>query len=225
MRKFISFVLCVCMLVSAWMYEKPTEVYAASKVETTKKAALKAYQKFLKKYESHYVPEEGAWDDQNTENEKYCSSFAVLDMNGDRIPELVTVHWNGYKDSEDHIYTYANGKIKEVMKGGIEVVNSAGGTIYSYFCDQKHLHVQYYNGWMDIEEDTAYRLSKKNKLSQYLYSSCISNSNGSKNCEYMENGKKISSKTYEKLSKKCGKEDFSYWKDNTTKERKKILSL
>lgn len=224
MRKIISLILCVCMLVSGCMYAKPTEVHAASKLETTKKEALKAYQKFLKKYESHYEPEEGAWDKRNKESKKYCSSFAILDMNGDRIPELVTSHCNGYKDWEDHIYTFVNRKIKEVTKSGIAEICTAGGSIYTYFCDQKHLHVQYYNGGVGIEEDTAYRLTKKNKLSKYLYYSCQSNTNGSKKCEYMENGKKISSKTYQKLSKKCGKSNFSYWKENTSKERKKILS-
>lgn len=134
MKKIISFIMCVCIVVSGWTYVKPAEVSAASKVETTKKSALKAYQKFLKKYESHFVPEEFAWDKKNTENEKYCSSFAILDMNKDNIPELVTVHWNGYKNSEDHIFTYVNGKIKEVTnKGGIEAVSTAGGNIYSYF--------------------------------------------------------------------------------------------
>lgn len=213
-------------MVSGYTYVKPTEVYAASKVETTKKAALKAYQKFLKKYESHYTPVECDWDDRNEENKKYCSSFAILDMNGNHIPELVTFHCNGYKDSEVHIFTYVSGKIKEVTKTGIEVVNTAGGSIYTYFCEQNHLHIQYYNGYIEVEENTAYRLNKKNNLSKYLYSSCMRRGNGnSETYECLENGKKISVKRYEKLSKKCGKEDYSYWKENTSKERKKILSL
>lgn len=42
-------------------------------------------------------------------------------------------------------------------------------------------------------------------------------------CECFENGKKISVKKYKKLFKKCGSEDFSYWKLNTDAERKNIL--
>ena len=226
MKKIISFILCVCIVVSGWTYVKPAEVSAASKVETTKKSALKAYQRFLKKYESHFVPEEEVWDKRNTENEKYCSSFAILDMNKDNIPELVTVHWNGYKDSEDHIFTYVNGKIKEVTnKGGIKAVSTAGGNIYSYFCKQNHLHLKYFNGLVGTE-DTAYSLSKNGKLSKYLFYSCVwinEISSDSGQCEYLENGKKISSKRYERLYKKCGNEDYSYWKENTSKERKKIV--
>ena len=198
----------------------PANVSAKSKSD----AALKAYQKYLKKYESQYSEEQYEHLEPNSESYKYCSSFAIIDMNGDKIPELVTEHCNGYKTWELHVYTYKKGKIKELTKQGIAVDSVFGGNAYSYFCSQKHLHTYYYYGLMGTD-DIAYQLSKSGKLSKYIeYHEYWYNvmEQGSGQCRCYKNGEKISTKQYKKLFKKCGSEDFSYWKPNTSEEREKL---
>lgn len=193
--------------------------------ESKKDAVLKSYQKYLKKYESQYTQEQFEQIKSNSESYKFCSSFAIIDMNGDKIPELVTQHCNGYMDWEIHVFTYKKGKVKELTKQGILVSSIAGGTAYAYFCSQNHLHIYHYYGAIGTD-DTAYRLSKSGKLSkcleysEYWYDVMVQESG---QCECFENGKKISVKKYKKLFKKCGSEDFSYWKLNTDAERKNIL--
>ena len=220
MKRKLSVVLVLVMLLSLII---PVNVSAKSK----NYAAIKAYQKYLKKYESQYTQEQFDRLEQNKENYKYCSSFAIIDMNGDKIPELVTEHCNGYKEWEIHVFTYREGKVEELTKEGIAYSSVAGGTSYAYFCSRSHLHIYHYYGAMGTN-DIAYRLSKSGKLSEYLkYSKywydVMKQDSGQSEC--FENGKKISFKQYKKLFKKCGKEDCSYWKNNTATERNNLDTI
>lgn len=216
MKRKVSVILVGCLLLSMMAV---INVYAKPKSD----AAIKKYQKYLKKYESQYTQEQFENFESNKENYRFCSSFAIIDMNGDKIPELITEHCNGYMDWELHVFTYKKGKMKELTKKGIRVESLAGGNAYSYFCEQKHLHTYYYYGLMGTE-DIAYRLSKSGKLTEYLrYSEywydADKKDNGKK--KYYENGKTITAKQYKKLSKKC--EETPYWKENTATERKKLV--
>lgn len=198
MKRNISAVLTLVLLLSLFT---PINVIAKSKSD----AAKKAYQKYLKKYESQYTQEQYDRQEPNKESYKYCASFAIIDMNGDKIPELVTEHCNGYKDWEDHVFTYKQGKVTELTKSGISVSSTAGGTAYSYFCSKKHLHVYHYYGGMGTE-NRAYRLNKTGKITNYLKYSAYQydwDIDDFSKHECFENGKRISSTRYKKLFKKC----------------------
>lgn len=218
MKRNISVALTLVLLLGLFA---PVNVSAKSKSDVAKKA----YQKYLKKYESQYTQEQFDRQEPNKESYKYCASFAIIDMNGDKIPELVTEHCNGYKEWEIHVFTYKKGKVKELTKQGISTSNIAGGSTYAYFCSQNHLHIYHYDGLIGTE-DTAYQLSKSGKISEYIeyseYWYDAMNRDSSRRECYM-NGKKISLKQYKKLFKKCGQKDTSFWKLNTETERKNLL--
>lgn len=217
MRRRVSLIVIFSLLIS---FVSITSVYA----KPNRKAALNAYKKYLNKYESQYTQEEFDSMIPNEESYKYCSEFAIIDMNGDKIPELITEHCNGYKDWELNVFTYKNGKITRLSKSGISMSSNMGGYAYPYFCKQKHLHINSYYGQMGTE-DTAYKLNKKGKLYNYLkyteyWYDMDHQDNGTKS--YYVNGKKSSYGAYSKLSKNCKELKQSYWRENTKVERSKI---
>lgn len=179
--------------------------------------AEKAYKNFLKKYQSTYVvPDAGDWDaESNTENYKYCSSYALVDMNNDGIPELLTNHDIHYNRGDIYIFTYKNGKVQKVKSGKISVTCSASGGWYkTYLCEKMHLHVDHIGGLVG-PHNRVYRLTNKGKLVKYLEWE----DNQVENKErFKKNGKKITAKQYEKLLKKCGTKQKSIdWKNNLKK--------
>ena len=210
MKKFFNMVLSVMIVLLIFPYN--------TAAETRKEKALAAYQNFLGKYESSFTVLEGDFEKQNKEDYKYCSEFIIKDMNGDKVPELVTLHPVGYKNAEVYIYTYKKGKVSRVNKKAISCTCISGGTAYVYFCSKKHLHNHYLYGLMG-ESDTAYALKSNGKLSKYLeyQESYITNKISCK-----KNEKNISVKKYNSLARKCV-EQQTIWKENNLEVRRKIM--
>lgn len=184
---------------------------------TKKEKALEVYQKFLKKYESEFIAQEFDWDTVNKENYKYCSYFMTEDLDGDKIPELITMHPDAYKSDDIYVYTYKKGKVTRLTKQGITCSSQTGGYSYVYLCSQKHLHSYYFYGIL-AETDTAYKLNQNGKVSKYLdyEESYVTN-----NITCKKNSKKISVKKYNAIKKKC-KELDTTWKENNSTERSKM---
>lgn len=168
----------------------PVNAQAAGKWEK----AENAYKKFLKKYQSTYVvPNEWGAED-NTENYKYCSSYAIKDMNNDGVPELLTSHVTNLKKGDLYIFTYKNGKVQKVKNGKISVTSSASGGWYNtYFCKKMHLHVERAGG-LAGPLYRVYRLTAKGKLVKYLQ--WEDNSVVNKET-FKKNGKEITKEEYE----------------------------
>lgn len=176
------------------------------------KKAENAYIKFLKKYQSSYVVPDDWGQEANKENYKYCSEYAIQDMNGDGIPELLTVHDTNLKQGDIYIFTYNRGKVQKVKNGKVSITSSASGGWYdTYFCQKGHLHVDRAGGLVGPLYRT-YRLTSKGKLVEYLQyeENWLENKT-----TYKMNGKKITAKKYEKYMKKCGTKRKSIdWEDN-----------
>lgn len=212
-----------------WHYEdgKRAEGDKCTYKKDERKNALKAYQKFLKKYQSAYKYS----DDENifitnSEDHKYCSGFMIKDMNGDNIPELIIDHFESFKSWSTYVFTFKNGKIKEVTKEAIDGSYNAGGYMETYFCKENHLHVHYLYGLLG-EWNTAYSINKKGELYKYLeFERIIKNIDDwdteREKQNYKYKGEKIGKSRYQKIEKKCGSNKY-YWRENTEKERSKII--
>lgn len=212
-----------------WHYEdgKRAEGDKCTYKKDERKNALKAYQKFLKKYQSAYKYS----DDENifitnSEDHKYCSGFMIKDMNGDNIPELIIDHFEPFKSWSTYVFTFKNGKIKEVTKEAIDGSYNAGGYMETYFCKENHLHVHYLYGLLG-EWNTAYSINKKGELYKYLeFERIIKNIDDwdteREKQNYKYKGEKIGKSRYQKIEKKCGSNKY-YWRENTEKERSKII--
>lgn len=207
-RVIVGLVFAVALI----LFITPVNAQATSKRDK----AEKAYKNFLKKYQSTYVVPDDWGADSNTENYKYCSSYAIKDMNHDGIPELLTSHDTNLKQGDLYIFTYKNGKIQKVKNGEISVTCSAsGGWHNTYFCKNMHLHVERAGG-LAGPHYRVYRLTSKGKLIKYLEWE----DNWIENKEtFKKNDKKITAKEYEKLYKQCGtKQESVKWKDNSAKK-------
>ena len=209
-KRYFSIILVVALLLASL----PCNVSAKTKREK----ALEAYQKFLGKYESSYTIRDFDYENENKENYNSCSAFMLKDMNGDKVPELVTLHPIRYKDYKVYIYTYKKGKVCQLNKKAISCTSVSGGSAYVYFCSRNHLHNHYLYGLFE-EDDTAYKLNTKGKLSKYLdyQESFITNKIVCK-----KNGKKISQKKYNSLIKKCKAQDDA-WRTNNQTERDQLI--
>ena len=196
----------------------PFHTYAVSK----KQKALDAYANFLRKYESTFEVEENDWDKSNTENYKYSKYFAVCDIDANGVPELLTQHQNGFKMWDLYVYTYQNGKVKQISKQPIGIsFNAMGGPLEMSVCKKNHLHVIHSTGYS--KWDRAYKVNKKGTVKLYL--ECDKSWwNGEDNvmitCK--ENNKIIASLRYNKIRKKCGNEKVISWIENNRKGRKTL---
>ena len=187
-----------------------------------KQKALDAYANFLRKYESTFEVEENDWDKSNTENYKYSKYFAVCDIDANGVPELLTQHQNGFKMWDLYVYTYQNGKVKQISKQPIGIsFNAMGGPLEMSVCKKNHLHVIHSTGYS--KWDRAYKVNKKGTVKLYL--ECDKSWwNGEDNvmitCK--ENNKIIASLRYNKIRKKCGNEKVISWIENNRKGRKTL---
>lgn len=201
------------MAVAILILSTSVNVQAAEKWDK----AEKAYMKFLKKYQSTYVMPDDWGKEDNTENYKYCSTYSIKDMNNDGVPELLTNHDTNWKQGDIYIFTYKDGKVKKVKNGRISVTCSASGGWYNtYFCKERHLHVERAGGLIGPLY-RVYRLTSKGKLVKYLQWE----ENNVENKEtFKKNGKIITKKEYERLYRKCGtKQETVDWKNNSAAEK------
>lgn len=136
---------------------------------STRTKALKAYSKFLASHESTFLkrmPTYGYFRQVNNENRESADSFLTVDLDKNGIPELVTYHVLGYKNSTFNVYTYKKGKIKrlkEILAPTYTAPTSWWG-ITVYACSKKHLHLSLMNGVG--RDDYVYYISN-GKLSKY----------------------------------------------------------
>lgn len=106
LKKIITCILIISLTVA--MVNVPAENKTTVQAAINKEKALKSYVKALKK----------VWG--GTDKLSVCT-FALIDLNGDRIPEFLASQDDGYHMD---IYAYVNGKAKRVGEG------FAGGRIY-----------------------------------------------------------------------------------------------
>lgn len=197
------------------------DVEAASK----KTKALKAYNAFLAKNESNFVVQEFDYQTINNESKSTASSFLVVDLDGNKIPELVTIHDVAYKECYIQFYTYKNGKVVAIRnskskKAQIAVFSQAQGYYEVYACKKNHLHVIWQGGWIGNEEK-IYQV-KSGKLKLYL-SKEENDLGDAPVVVYKKNGKKTTGKVYQSLTSKCKKIKKGYFVKNNKNNRRKYL--
>lgn len=197
--KKVILMLCAAMLfITTVLGSSVTDVQAASKV----KKAKQAYAKFLKTDEA-----------VRTDIDIDDLTFGLIDVNKDKVPELVVYDDGGYITS---VYGYCSGKVKDLiwsMKGGITFYPSRKIICASDIASP---------GLDGIGSESYYKFDgKKLKL-------LARDSYEEGNDEYEVKGKKVSKKQYENYIKnlKC-KKGISSWDlrmfQNTAGNRKKYL--
>lgn len=169
------------------------------------------YRRFLKRNESKFVVEECDWDTVNSEDNKKSDYFLLVDLNKDGTPELVCNHPLGYKQDMLYIYTIRNGKVR-LVKGAagsdeINISNNAAGRFEVYGCQNGHLHVNWFDGWMG-HKNQIYKLDKNGEFYCYLEDSVTSFGDSSVEPTYLCNGKEITKQRFEKITKKCKEQDW-----------------
>lgn len=182
------------------------------------KKACKAYQKFLKYNVSKFVsPDYAGSGISNKESYKKTSQFAVLDMDKNGVPELISWHPVTYKTDTIYVYTYKNGKVKKVKNPAISICSQAWGWYNVSFCKKGHIHTKWNGGWMG-ENETVYIL-KSGKIRAYAK---YEKDDLMNTISYKLNGKKVSSTKYNKYVKKCKASSEKFYA-NTKANRKKYV--
>lgn len=191
--------------------------------------ACKAYSTWLKKNCSKFKAEWGDFYTENPESYKKADSFLIVDLNKDGVPELVTKHPYAYKMDSLYAYTYKGGKVKQV-KGlygigeyaSISIDCNAAGWYSVYKCKKGHLHTIWksYDAMTnkDNVEHSIYTV-KSGRIKLYAKGTEISSPVN--DYSYTINGKKVGSKKFHSLIKKCGKLN-SGMHSNTAANRKNL---
>lgn len=218
LKRKIIFLFPVFLLISIVIFGN--NVNAAS---SKKAKALKAYKSFLSKYESAFKVQEFDYQTKNTESEKTVAQFLLVDMDHNKIPELVTIHNIAYKEFYINFYTYKKGKVIPIKNSKnknakIEAFSQAQGNYTVYACSKNHVHVNWNGGWIGHEEK-IYQV-KNNKLKLYL---ATEENYLNDTAYYRKNGKKITESKYSSLTSKCKIVKRSYFVKNNKKNRKKYL--
>ena len=209
-----------------------TEVCMVQGTETvnqTAEKALRAYKKFLKKNVSTFTPVEFDFTTENTESNKTASYFLITDMDQDGIPELVTKHDIAYKMAYLHIYTFKNGKVKQLkLKSDdgksdyIDVSCNADGE-YEIYKDKKgYLHTDW-SGSRDRSIHSTYTI-KNGRIWCYLYEEKDESASPAVHL-YRINGKSAAAKEYLKKYKKLKKTSSCWLLENNSKNRKASTTL
>lgn len=180
--------------------------------------ACKAYQTFLKKNVSKFVaPTVPGTQIVNPENYKKTARFAVLDMDKNGIPELISWHLWGYHEDKLFVYTYKNGKVTRVKNSEVDLFCQVRGWYNAVFCKKGHLHAKLDVGiWGKYEY--VYAL-KNGALKLYAQS----DQDFIRDTEaYYVNGKRVSSSRYRSAVKNC-KITSEIFYENTKTNRKKYV--
>lgn len=189
------------------------------------KNACKAYGAYLAKNKSRFKAGMGEFEKTNKESCKKADSFLIVDLDKNGIPELVVNHPYSYKSDHIYVYTYRAGKIVQIKdtngeKGelaGINISCQANGWYSVYKCKKNHLHVNW-SGGMFGYENSIYTVNK-GKLKLYAKET---EDNIRDFKSYEINGRRVSSKKYNALVKKCENTENGL-KSNTKTNRKKYL--
>lgn len=212
-RAFIIFV-SICSI--------PVSVFASSK----KTKALKAYKRFLANNESTFVASPGL---KNIEIIQTYSEFLVVDLNNDKVPELVTFHPDGYKDGYVYFFSYKN-KVKRLQVKKSSHFNSNGYGVHAptytsptfwsgltaYSCSKNHFHLNLRNGAGHTEWIFTMKKGRV-VLKAVLADSSDLPKNGT--IKYYINDKKVSSAKYNSFVRNC-KVKKSFESNNAAKRKK-----
>ena len=202
----------------------PTNCYASSK----KTKAMKAYKKYLAEYESHYTGEPGT---KNVEIVSTYSAFLTVDLNKDKIPELVAFNPIGYKEGNVCFFSYKMNKVKRLPVKKSSLFHSDGHNVYAptytsptfwsgltgYSCDKNHFHLNLRNGagyteWIfGMKNGKVVLKAAINDSTDLPYGGTI---------KYYINGKKVSKSKYNSFVSKCKVK--KYFETNNAKQRKKL---
>lgn len=194
------------------------------------KKACKSYDTWLAGNYFGFVAEEFDFKRENKENYKKSDRFMIVDLDKNRIPELVVTHPIAWKNDNIYVYTYKSGKVVQIKnvygKTGeaafVSLNCQASGSYSVYKCKKNHLHV-IWNGGIDGTEENIYTVSK-GKLKKYASANetDISGKHNAKYYSYMINGRKVTGKKYRAFIWKCGTDGEEFvW--NTKANRKKYL--
>ena len=213
MKKLSILLLCItsflCLI-------QPIDIEAA-----TEKKAQSAYDTFLKKHPS--VEFGSAFYDASYQrsNKSYVNSYAIYDLDGDKIPELITETPVNFRWFIVRIYTYKNGKVIAYKFSSGEKVEfddcaTANGEYYYYICKKGHLH----NCWSG-DSGTIHKVYsvKNKKLKEYL---SYEEDEWIGTRSVTRYGKSISKKKFEKLTKSCSKKKILYKNNNYKDSVKKM---
>ena len=224
LKKTVIFIV-VFALMSTCVQTEVFTVQGAETVEQTAEKALKAYKKFLKKNVSSFSPVENDFKTENTESYKTASSFLITDMDKDGIPELVTNHDIAYKMARLYVYTFKNGKVKQLKldpeKGEgayLDVSCNADGR-YEIYKDKKgYLHTNWSSSGGQKCMHSTYTV-KDGSIWCYLYEEKNEEASPVQHT-YRINGKSVTAKKYLKKYNKLKKATPGELLENTSKNRK-----
>ena len=205
-----------------------TYASAASK----KARAMKAYRSFLAKNPSKFVSIDFDWDTQNKEPESAAAKFMLQDLDGDKIPELLTWRPVSFKYDEIHVFTYKNGKVVPVKsangtKAVIDISAQAEGYYKGiYVCKKHHLHTKWQSG--SHYTKTVYKL-QKGEMKTYLWKDYLTSDPvtfaeyAKPHITYLKYGESIKGKEFKALTVKCKKAKNGTFVKNTDANRKKYV--
>ena len=208
---------------------KTEECIAKKNENQTAEKALKAYKKFLKKNVSSFTPVEFDFTNENPESYKKSSSFLVTDMDQDGVPELVTYHDIAYKMASLYVYTYKDGKIKQLKleseygeQDYISVSCNADGW-YEVYKDKKgYLHTDWSHSGDQRCINSTYTI-KDGSIWCYLNEEKDEGVSLDRHF-YRINGKKTTAKKYMEKYKKLKKASDCWLLENNSKNRKAMLN-
>lgn len=224
-QKFWCIIMIVIFGIGTMQYIVPISVVQATSSKQKKEKVLKEKQKkALKAYKTFLSASTIDWGDNIYKTKEM--SFCCVDVNNDKIPELVVHYPNAYgAEGFQRMYTYVNGKIKKIW--------TAGNCIYvSHYYKSKGILVVG-GGRQDNSYTDYYKVNKKSTtiIGSWHERTIIDDMNSgnvTSKEDYMWKGKTISKKKfYEKLNKVLGtakKEEIKLVK-NTERNRKKKLSI
>lgn len=107
-KKLLCVIMIVVLGVGTMQYIEltPTVQAISAKQKQKKKKVLKAYKKFLS-------TDSFMWGSTKVSGSDV--SFALKDLDGDKIPELIASCFTCAADGYERVYTYKNGKVKELL--------------------------------------------------------------------------------------------------------------
>ncbi len=212
-KKRISLFLTCCVAVLLLAFSPCGNVQAAS----ASSKAKKAYASYLSRHTSSIFSKPGYMDAayKNPESDKSISCYAVTDLKGSSVPELIAVRYENFRSYTLNFYEYKNGKVRQFGKT-IYCSSTANGGYTYYVCRKEHLHVI----WRGApgSETSIYQFTASGKMKLIAKAEIIDWVNLK---SYQMNGKKVSAAKYKKSYGKCQYKKLTAYK-NTASNRKKL---
>lgn len=205
-------------------------VFCMNAEAASSRTVQKAYGEFLKKHKAISISDHDFYNAGYTpSNKSFIKSFALYDIDKDKIPELITTSCLNFRWSIVRIYRYKNGKVtfykfRDRKKAEWNNCATANGAYVWYICNRRHIH----NTWSGYEglKATIYEVNTKKKRLDYFLAHTLRTTypevdfyGGADNGYdfYAE----ISRRTYDGLIKKCKPKKLKYYA-NTSLNRKKL---